>query len=567
MTEETKRTEDNRDFGRLVEDNQKRARKSRREGYGLLCSVLVLLGSTIAVWYFASDIAKIDVKASREAAQESIQAEPPPADFYDVARCGGGFLAVGDRGSILSSTDGGMSWQGSNSGARHDLGAVAFSGDCMVAVAVGEQGAILVSTDGGSTWSAPDTNTWNEFNEVALSGDGKISIAAGERGLFRYSVDGGRSWRNPGNLTGKSVNDVALSRDGRTAVAVGDDNLIVVFTREDEDGGQWKVGEDWTDGGGGNAWTRSGGKKRDDFEAVALGDGKSAVVVGDNGAILYSADVTAGDGGWIRRTDEEDRSDFKDVAFGGQGATATVVAVGQRGVVWRSADGGGTWSSGDSKQGNTLEAVSLGDNGKTAVAVGRDGIVLVSEDKGMSWTFRDSRTANRLYGVALDAQSGTAIIVGDDSIILRLRSESSSDKISPEMTTVPKDDLPFPEESGPEKSGAVEQQEDQQPPLLIGLIQNNFLRVGITVLFMFMAQHLFGLARYKLRLAAYYDARRDVILLTTPDDFPRPKNIAEIGQLMQALSPDTLEIGRPSKTIMDRMMQMMDRFTAGDRSR
>lgn len=307
-------------------------------------------------------------------------------------------------------------------------------------------------------------------------------------------------------------------------------------------------------------------------------DGRSAVVVGDNGAILFSADVTAGDGGWKRKTGDKDRGDFEDVAFGGQGATATVVAVGRRGVVRGSADGGRTWFSSDSKQGNSLEAVSLGDKGKIAVAVGRDGTVLVSEDKGVNWTFRDSRTANRLYGVALDAQSRTAIIVGDDSIILR--SKSTSEEVFPEMTTVLKNDTPLPEESGPEKSDAGEQREsspnepetcgdecsEQRTALLVWL-QNNLLRVGITVLFMFMAQHLLGLARYKFRLAAYYDARRDAILLTPADAFPRPKNIDEIEQLMQALSPDILEIGRPSKTIMDRMMQMMDRFTAGDRNR
>lgn len=239
MTTETRRMEDDRDFNRLVEDNQKRARKSRREGYGFLFLTLVLFLGTVVAWYFVPEITKKD----DEIRKEPIQARPPLTDFYDIARCGRGFLAVGDRGSILSSSDSGMSWQGSSNGTRHDLGAVAFSGDCMVAVAVGEQGAILVSTDGGSTWSAPDTNTRNDFNEVALSGDGKIAIAAGERGLFRYSVDGGKSWRNPGNVTGKSVNDVVLSRDERTAVAVGDDNLIMVFTWEDKDGGQWKEGK------------------------------------------------------------------------------------------------------------------------------------------------------------------------------------------------------------------------------------------------------------------------------------------------------------------------------------
>ena len=106
MIVETRWWGEKREFNRLVSDNQERARESYREGYRLLRLILVLFAGTIAVWYFAPKIAKIDVEESLEAVQESTstQAESPLIDFYDIARCGRGFFAVGDRGLILNST-------------------------------------------------------------------------------------------------------------------------------------------------------------------------------------------------------------------------------------------------------------------------------------------------------------------------------------------------------------------------------------------------------------------------------------------------------------------------------
>ena len=555
------------DFERLAADNNERARRSRVEARKYLRIVLLLLLGTLGIWYFTRDIAKDDIVASKEAAQAPTRERvaPPASDFHDSAGCGRISFVVGDHGSVLSSTDDGISWQApdSGSGIRSGLNAVAFSNDCKVAVAAGDQGIILVSTDGGSTWDTSETHTQNDFNGVALSEDGETAIAVGDRGLFRFSDDGGKTWGNPGNVTGKDVNDIVLSKDGRTAVAVGDANVI----RISHDGG-----DNWIDSGI-NVWTDSGGDRRDDFKAVALGrDGKSAVVVGDNGAVLFSDDVTAknenGDENvkWIKITGEKDRSDFKDVAFGGKGNI--VVAVGRSGVIWASTDCCKTWGPRDSREGNSLEAVALSSDGKVVVAVGRDGTVLVSEDHGKSWSSRDSRTVHRLNAVAFGSDGKSLMIVGENRTVLR--SEHTDGKIFPELQMVRVEDDPG--EASGKTPGAGDRMPAESSPRLssdqmIALFQNDFLRVGITVLFMFMAQHLFGLARYKLRLAAYYDARRDAILLTPSNAFPRPENISELDQLMQALSPDTLEIGRPSKTIMDRMMHMMDRFIPEGRRR
>ena len=586
-----------------AEDHEKRACGSRREGYMYLVLILVLLVITImlckeAGTFLNDEIGRSAKKAqeiaedsaknaqeiaedSAENAQETVIVEDQDSSrsisLRDIARCGDTAIAVGRRGVIQVSTDDGNTWEGSSIGTRR-LDAIAFSGKCAVAIAVGRRGVILVSTDSGKTWDAPQTGTRNSFNDVALSDDGKTAIAVGDRGLFRFSRDGGQTWE-PDNVTSQNVNGVALSGDGDTAVAVGDDNFIRVFTKQD---GKWIPGKDWTDHEGNNAWTRSGGSKRDDFEAVALGsDGKSAVVVGDDGAILFSADVRAGDGGWSRETGKEDSDDFKAVAISENGKT--VVAVGQRGTIWRSVNGGKSWSFRDSRQGNTLKAVAVSDDGEVAVAVGRDGTVLASEDHGKGWMFHDGSMANRLYGVAFDARGRTAIIVGDKSIILRL--EFSSGK-TPSMEILREEVVPVGSDAGEQRvsppdmtktySGGLFQRqaeieqrlvEREQADLNLFLILIYLTRAGIIVVFMFIAQHLFGLFRYKLRLAAYYDARRDAILLVPKDALPRPRNIDEFDQLMQALSPDDLEIGRPSKTVMDRMMRMMDRFIPGGRRR
>ncbi len=539
----------------------------------------MIFGLLVGTIYLALYIDEFvgEVIGTLEAAREP-PTLPNPVELEDVASCGGTTIAVGGRGAILISTDEGTSWKHSNSGTESSLYAVAFSGGCETVVAVGESGAVLVSTDDGGAWKAPETHTQNDFNDVALSGDGKTAIAVGDRGEIRFSEDMGKNWNSPGNVTGKHVYGVALSDDGRTAVAVGRDSLMIISSNG---------GRKWRDGGGRKAWKASGGEESDDFEAVALGgmNGKSAVVVGDNGAILFSPDA-AKVGGWVSNNRRDRNNDFTDVAFSGNVSTA--VAVGRRGVVWASTDGGKTWSRRESRVGNSLEAVALSGDGKIAVVVGRDGDVLVSEDSGKrTWTSRESSTANRLYAVALvhEPNSGSRaralVVVGEDSIILRSESyssEPSSGEIFPVMETVwSKVDARREQQARAEDEapGAGRRSDPGKPsgekslqPWWINLtdhFQHYSLLVGTIVLFMFMAQNLFGLVRYNLRIAAFYHARRDAILLTRVTEFPNSKDINELDQLMQALSPDTLEIGRPSRTMMDRMMWMVDRLIAGGR--
>ena len=83
-----------------------------------------------------------------------------------------------------------------------------------------------------------------------------------------------------------------------------------------------------------------------------------------------------------------------------------------------------------------------------------------------------------------------------------------------------------------------------------------FVRVATVLVLFFMVQYLISLTRYSLRLAAFYDARRDAVLLTAEDRLPQPGSIAELDRMMRAMSPDALDFGRSPRTTIEQTMQM-----------
>lgn len=91
----------------------------------------------------------------------------------------------------------------------------------------------------------------------------------------------------------------------------------------------------------------------------------------------------------------------------------TWVAVGDGGVILRSADAGVSWSAVTSPVGDALRGVSmLGDLG---IAVGIAGRVLRTTDRGASWTLETRFTTRNLYGVSVGP--GVAVITGEEGQI------------------------------------------------------------------------------------------------------------------------------------------------------
>ena len=101
-------------------------------------------------------------------------------------------FVVGDAGTIVKTTDAGMTWSPLTSGTTNALHDVYFF-DATQGVAVGEQGLILRTTDGGAGWQGVTSGVKDALRSVSFSGVNGIS--GGDSQTILYSTDAGASWQ------------------------------------------------------------------------------------------------------------------------------------------------------------------------------------------------------------------------------------------------------------------------------------------------------------------------------------------------------------------------------------
>lgn len=177
---------------------------------------------------------------------------------------GGVLMAVGDAGTIITSSDG-LTWTPRASGISSRLNSVAASGT--VFVAVGDGGVILRSGD-AATWSpVPSGSTADLYNIVAVSG---TFYVLGANGTLLKSSDGGSTWT--ATTTGTTAGLRALTFNSSRFVIVGDAGLIL--TSPDT-----------------NTWTAVTPVTTRNLRRAVFGS--RFVAVGDAGTVLVSPDGLA----------------------------------------------------------------------------------------------------------------------------------------------------------------------------------------------------------------------------------------------------------------------------------
>lgn len=128
--------------------------------------------------------------------------EPAPlaakALLLDIAAAGDRLVAVGDHGDIVVSTDQGRSWRQSLAPTQALLTGVCFV-DGRQGWAVGHRGVILRTTDGGDTWERQDDSRHDaDVYLDVLFLDATRGFVVGAYGKFLVTADGGRTW-TPGH--------------------------------------------------------------------------------------------------------------------------------------------------------------------------------------------------------------------------------------------------------------------------------------------------------------------------------------------------------------------------------
>jgi hypothetical protein len=258
---------------------------------------------------------------------------------------GSQFVAVGNDGTILTSTDG-ANWLKRTSGTTEILEGVVWTGAQYIAV--GANGTALTSPD-GTTWFKHALATNDLYYAVAWSGS--TAVAVGFYGAISTSPDGVTWTSRVSGVPNDILQGVASS--GSQFVAVGRAGAIltspdgITWTSQGNLGGLWGV-----------TWSGT--------QFVAVGDNYGG---NGNDVILTSADGAS----WASRSVSSPAlpaavvwTGHQYVAVGGPGNFATMISS-TDGVSWKN-----------EATGLQIPLLGVASSGSTLVAVGEAGTILTS---------------------------------------------------------------------------------------------------------------------------------------------------------------------------------------------
>src|SRR5215813_10568870 len=134
-------------------------------------------------------------------------------------------------------------WSAANSGTTNNLNG-GYLLDSGVGFAVGDAGTILKTTDAGMTWSSLTSGTTNALYDVYFF-DATQGVAVGELGLILRTIDGGAGWQ--GVTSGVKDALRSVSFNGVNGIIGGDSQDILFST---DAGASWQIGQSGFFGGG-----------------------------------------------------------------------------------------------------------------------------------------------------------------------------------------------------------------------------------------------------------------------------------------------------------------------------
>ncbi len=273
-------------------------------------------------------------------------------------------------------------------------------------VAVGERGHIIVSADGGADWVQARVPTRTLLTAVHMH-DALTGWAVGHDATILRTSDGGESWTVVHEAPEEDLPLLDIwFRDNLNGLAVGAYGYAVAT----EDGG-----DTWT------GRTISG----DDYHLNALiptpgqDAGSQRLYIAAESGVIYRSE----DGG---ETWQELASPYAGSWFGGLALDENrVLLAGLRGHLFRSEDRGNNWTRIPSGTQATLTDAVLLPSG-SIVVTGLEGTVLTSHDGGRSVESHNLATRQGI-STAMPLAGGGVILVGEFGVMRLGQDEWSSD--------------------------------------------------------------------------------------------------------------------------------------------
>lgn len=259
------------------------------------------------------------------------------------------WIAVGDGGTIVRSTNGGVAWSTVTSPIGDQLHGVAFRGNLGLAVGIG--GRILRSTDAGAHWTLLARPISKIFFAVAIADS--FAVITGEEGRIYVSTDDGLTWTAHFAGTASALFGVAATGDA--AIGVGGAGAVVMSTFRGSAWGLTVIGTQLTF-----------------FYGMCMVSPSTGWLAGTSSTIpTITARTDAGGFVW-----QGESPPSTDQLFGISFMSPTSgTTVGGTGTILHTDDGGVNWSPETSGVTATLNAVSFTPTG-LGIAVGAAGTIL-----------------------------------------------------------------------------------------------------------------------------------------------------------------------------------------------
>ena len=297
--------------------------------------------------------------------------------FFSARTSAAVWVAVGENGTIINSTDG-LTWSGATSATSETLRGVYFDGVGTWAAA-GQQGTVVNSPDAAVWTQQTSGNTSPLWGTVFAGGQW---IVSGGSGRVITSPDSD-VWTSVNGSFSFTLYDIAYDGSGLYVIAGGDSGAkAIILTSNDA-----------------VTWTQQPPQpsNAESFYGISYG-ANEWVAVGDAGTIRTSADPEAR--AWAIQTSGTS-ANLRDIVYNG---TDLYVVVGVGGVILTSADAR-AWTPRNSGLGTDIDLVGVEYDGTGLyVAVGTDGTILSSND-GISWTPQISPIIQNLRDVAVGKSS------------------------------------------------------------------------------------------------------------------------------------------------------------------
>lgn len=296
----------------------------------------------------------------------TLQKGGPHAAFFGVSFDAGKGVAVGAGGAIYESADGGLTWTRLPQ-EKKGLALLAVDKRGSHTVAVGQAGLVKIEESPGK-WIAVDLGATSRLFSVSVNSGG-LAVAVGEFGAVYKSENGGRSW--------------ASGAPDWSALAVAD----------------------------------AAGTNEPNLYSAHVSEAGVITIAGEYGLILRSTDAAVT---WtvLRAMEPKASTLFAlHIPADGQGNS---YAVGQRGELLVSGDGGQSWSRCSMATQANFLGVAAASDGRVVITGMR--VMMRSSNNGMSWSLvKEGDVQTDWYqGVRVESGSDRIVAVGHAGTIIQV---------------------------------------------------------------------------------------------------------------------------------------------------